>query len=198
MLFTPANVDDISRYYKHTFVKFKETGDKLFYITSVRNDKVSGNSSDGTPFELLLSNDVPYEVDYILPHKSYFQFNNFACLLQRIPAKQYQRGISTNNVAIQALKVTGNTSNMDIGFSVLEAYISKQVFVSLTQAMEEKELYSLVLSPRFAFVPISRKIFADTLCVGQIQPKHSIMNCFHKLFKPELERLALGSKYKVV
>ncbi len=198
MLFTTDNYEDISRYYKHTYVKFKETGDRLFFINRVNNEKVSGSSSDGTPFELLLRNDAPYEVDYVLPHKSYFQYGNYACLLQRIPAKQYQRGVSPNNVAVSALRAAGSLAGQELSFSILEAFVSKQTFVSLTQAIGEVEKMSVVLSPRFAYTPSNRRIYADTLCVGQIQPKHSLLNCFHKLFKPELERLAQGSKYKVV
>ena len=198
MLFTPDNTDDIVRYYKNTFVKFKETGDKLFYISSVGADSIKGSTSDATPFELCLSHDAPYEVDYILPHKSYFQYGVVACLLQRVPAKQYQRGISNNNVSILMLTATGTLSGQDMSFAILEAFVGKQSFMSLSEAIGVADKVSVVLSPRFAYVPSSRRIYADTLCVAQLQPKRSLLNCFHKLFKPELEQLAQGSNYKVV
>lgn len=197
MLFLPDNYEDISRYYKNTYVKFKETGDKLFFISRVGSEKVSGSTSDGTPFELLLSFDAPYEVDYVLPHKSFFQYEALACLLQRVPAKQYQRGISDSNTALFALKSTGTLTQISVSFSLLEAFVCKQTFMSLSQAISSDKT-TVVLSPRFAYAPNSRRIYADATCVGQLQPKHKVLNCFHKLFKPELELLAKDSSYKVV
>jgi len=197
MLFLPDNTDDIIRYYKGTFVKFKETGDTLFYIKHVKDAVVHGVSQDGTPFELYLSTEFPYEVDYVLPRKSFFQYGDHACLLQRIPAKQYQRGISCNNVSLSALRSSGSTMDLSLDFGCLKAFVSKQVFLNLDMAVEQA-LSSVVLSPRFAFVPHSRKIYADFLCIGQLTPKRKGIKCFYEIFRPELERLALDTAYKVV
>lgn len=196
MLFTPSNTDDISRYYKGTYIKFKETGDSLFYVQQVRDDVVSGKAADGTPFELYLSHDHPYEVDYVLPHKSFFQWGEHACLLQRIPAKQYQRGISGNNVSISGLRSSGAQVDIGIGFDVLKAFVSKQVFLSLDTAILADKI-SVALSPRIAFVPHTRKLFIDFLCVGQLTPKRKGVKCFNNIFRPELERLVMDTAYKV-
>ncbi len=197
MLFTPANHEDISKYYRKTFVKFKETGDMLFFIREVNSERVSGTSQDGTPFDLFLSEDFPYEVDYVLPRKSFFDYNNHAALLQRIPAKQYQRGVSSGNVSVSLLKAGGSPSEMPLDFSVLKAFVSKQVFENLDTAVNSDKT-SVVLSSRFAFTPANRKIYADYTCVGQMLPKRKEIKCFYALFKPELERLALDTAYKVV
>ena len=42
MLFTPEQREDISRYYRHTYVKFPMRGDELFYIQSVEAFKITG------------------------------------------------------------------------------------------------------------------------------------------------------------
>jgi len=198
MLFIPENIADISRYYKNTFVKFRETGERLYYIRSVKADKITGQVADGTPFELLLDPEFPYEVDYVLPHKSFFQFEGAACLLQRIPAKQYQRGISEQNVTVSALTAKGNLCSISVNFPVLEAFINKPTFVGLAQALEEKEKTSIVLSPRMAYVPANRRIYADSVCIAQVQPKHKAVHMFQKLFLPEVSQLAKDSKMKVV
>jgi len=197
MLFIPNNTEDISRYYKNTFVKFKETGDTLFYIKYVKNDCVQGVSQDGTPFELYLGNEFPYEVEYVLPHKSYFQWKECACLLQRIPAKQYQRGISNNNTSLHYLRSTGSVGEQSLDFDVLAAFVSKQMFLSLEAAVESDK-DSVVLSPRMAFVPHSRKIYIDFLCVGQLTPKRKGVKCFYEIFRPELTNLVMGTDYKVL
>ena len=197
MLFIPEAAEDITRYYKNTFVKFKETGDTLFYIKHVKDSVVHGVSQDGTPFELYLSNAYPYEVDYVLPRKSYFQYGSHACLLQRVPAKQYQRGISQNNVSLNALRANGGQADFGLDFSILMAFVSKQVFVNLDMAVNSINT-SVVLAPRFAFVPSTRKVYADFLCVGQLLPKRKHLKCFHNVFRPELEKLALDTEYKVV
>lgn len=196
MQFIPENRDDIGRYYRGTYVKFRETGDALFYVKHVGEDKVSGVGSEGTPFELLLHADFPYEVDYILPRKSYFQYGQYACLLQRIPAKQYQRGISEGNTVIQTLG-NGN-GQVGITFDSLGAFVAKQAFLSLSQALEEKDKTSVVLSPRLGFICATRKIFADTKAIGQVKLKEKTIQSYHKLFRPELEALAQGSIFKVV
>ena len=197
MLFTPANYEDISKYYRKTFVKFKETGDMLFYIREVNSERVSGLAQDGTPFDLFLSEEFPYEVDYVLPRKSFFDFSNHAVLLQRVPAKQYQRGISNGNVSVSVLKAGGSPSDLPLDFAVLRAFVSKQVFESLDTAINSDKT-SVVLSQRFAFTPANRKIYADFTCVGQMLPKRKEIKCFYALFKPELERLVLNTAYKVV
>jgi len=197
MLFIPETAEDIIRYYKNTFVKFKETGDTLFYIKQVKDSVVHGISQDGTPFELYLSSAHPYEVDYVLPRKSYFQYGPHACLLQRVPAKQYQRGISQNNVSLNALRSNGGQADMGLDFSILMAFVSKQVFVNLDMAVNSTHT-SVVLAPRFAFVPSTRKVYADFLCVGQLLTKRKHLKCFHNVFRPELEKLVLDTEYKVM
>lgn len=197
MQFIPQNTDDIIRYYKNTFVKFKETGDTLYYIKYIKDSCVSGVSQDSTPFELYLSEEHPYEVEYVLPHKSFFQWKDHACLLQRIPAKQYQRGISSNNVSLKLLGARGSGHEIPLDFDVLTAFVSKQMFFSLDSATTSEKT-SVALSPRMAFIPSNRQIYLDFLCVGQLTPKRKFVKCFHEIFRPELERLVMDTAYKVL
>ena len=198
MIFNSTNHDDINRYYRNTFVKFKETGDALYYIRSVNSEVVRGTDQHGTEFELWLSDEHPYEVDYILPNKSFFQNKKRACMLSRIPAKQYQRGLSTNNTRIVCMNRSGGSQNMDLSFDVLSEFVNKQAFPSLAKAILNKAKdHSIVLSPRFAYVPDIRSIYADHTIVAEVNVDEKRIFVKHPIFRPEIEELADGSEYKV-
>ena len=76
MLFKSSNANDIEKYYYNTYIKFKEFGDRLFYIQGVTSEKVFGLDENDDYFELLLSDEAPYEVDYILPNKACFSYSD--------------------------------------------------------------------------------------------------------------------------
>lgn len=199
MIFIPQNADDISRYYRNTYVKFKETGDKLFHIREINNHVIRGQDEDNTEFELYLSEEFPYEVDYVIPNKSYFQFKNRACLLQRIPAKQYRRGLCHDNTQIITLTRTGSSGSMEVNFESLKAFVSKQTFPSFDKAVTSKgnKMISIALSPRFAYVPDVKHIFVDTVAVATVDhPQHKVIVHF-PVFVPEIKALAKGSIFEV-
>jgi hypothetical protein len=199
MIFSPKNAEDIQRYYRNTYVKFHETGDRLFFIRDVNTHVVRGRDQDDTEFELYLSEDHPYEVDYVIPRKSFFQYKSRACLLQRHPAKQYQRGLSHNNTRIQSLTRTGGAGDIEVCFDSLKAYVAKQDFPSFDRGVTVKgKNVSIVLSQRFAYVPDIKQIFADLIPVAAVDhPKHRV-EVFHPVFLPEIRALAQNSIFEVV
>lgn len=198
MLFTPAQRDDISRYYRHTYVKFPMRGDELFYIRNVEAYKITGEHESGEEFELYYSEQNPVDVVFVPPHKSYFQYKNRACLLQRIPAKQYNRGICGNNTTIQSLGRTGSVMNHDIGFDLLKAYVAKPAFPSFDKAITSKgKMLSVVLSPRFAFVPETKYIYVDQTPVAQVKHPEKQVLVLNPVFMPEIKALAKDSIFEV-
>ena len=198
MIFNSSNHEDISRYYRNTYVKFKETGDTLYYIRNVNSEVVRGVDASGGEFELWLSDEHPYEVDYILPSKSYFQYKKRACLLLRVPAKQYQRGLSNSNTRVNALGKTGSVNAVELTFDVLTEFVNKQAFPSLSKAVLNKAKdHSVVLSPRFAYVPDMKAIFADAILVAEVNPEDKLVVVRHPIFKPELLELAADTEFKV-
>jgi hypothetical protein len=199
MQFNSYTWEDIHRYYRHTYVKFKETGDTLFYIRDVNVESVAGTDQDGTEFKLFLNYDDPYEVDYVLPNKSYFQFAKRACMLQRIPAKQYRRGVCADNVRITGLSKTGGLTAIDVNFESLKAFVSKQAFPSLrTVLLQKSKPLSIALSPRFAFVPEAGYLFCDQTCVAQIDKRAKTIRILHNIFKPEIEALIAGAELEIL
>jgi hypothetical protein len=199
MIFTSAVYEDISRYYRNTYVKFKEHGDRLFFIRAVGPDSVRGTDEEGTEFVIHLDDEHPYEVDYILPRKSLFQYGKRSCMLQRIPAKQYQRGLSNGNTSIQSLNKMGGLAKHDIGFDVLKCYVAKQAYPSMDVTIANKARnISTAMSQRISYVHDCRGFFVDNVAVATLDKPSRSINMLHKVFTKELQELAKDSHFKVV
>jgi hypothetical protein len=123
------NVDDWRQRYNKTYGWFRpEAGEKkLVYITDV-NQKVVFHTSDGQEFFANLDKDVKFE---FLPITRgwFYTRDGGAVLLQRVPAKQYHRGISKNNTAMYFLRADGTLGGRGLGAG-LEFTVLEDVFVS--------------------------------------------------------------------
>lgn len=186
MLLSSGNVEDIRRYYVGTIVKFKETGDMLYQLTTANNFYVEGLSQNGDILKLYLDEQHPYEMEYVLPHKSYFQVNKCAAQLYRIPAKQYQRGIGTDNTEIRVIQ-RGDFSKLPILFDTLIHFVNKQKFFSLQQAVDAEGMESCVLTPRMAYCRYTNVIYVDLTAVATVEGKTVVMS--KKVFTNEVEEM---------
>jgi hypothetical protein len=199
VLFVPSAREDIIKYFKNSYLKFKETGDTLFFLTHVTNDEISGQIEDGRDFKLYLDEKEPYEVDYILPHKSFFQFGEHCCMLQRIPARQYHRGITEENTSVvfrhgaPAPDGTEKIKNMGLSFEILKAFVQKKKFFSLMEASKEP-VVSCALSPRMMYVRANRAIFIDFVQVAKVDWKTKTIAMLAPLFKQEVMNLLVNNQ----
>ena len=183
MDFVHSNWRDIQKYYENTYVKFSEFGDKLFYIQHVGPEKVSGTDDENTTFELYLSDAVPYTVNYLLPHKAVFQWKDSVFLLQRIPARQYRRGLCSDNTMITNI-ATGK--GMDITFNSLKAFVSKPNYSSFSNAFNTKaKTKAIALSPRMSFLR-SGEILIDNKKIAQFDYTSKKILLLYKIFLPEI------------
>lgn len=197
MQFVPSCHDDISRYFRGTFVKFQEYGDKLFYIRDVHSREISGTTEDHQEFRLYMKEDMPYNVEFLLPRKSFFQMDRHAVLLSRIPAKQYRRGICRENTSIASLDVSGMFQMEEVGFSSLRAYVNKQEFPSLNVAVANKEKnHSIALSPRMAYVSRTRTLFIDDLPVAHLDTKAKQCTILQPIYRDEVLEIVKGSVFE--
>lgn len=167
MFFTRNNAQDIEKYYNKTYVKFKEFGDRLFWINRVSAEKVSGVDQDEQEFDLLLADEYPYEVDYILPNRAVFQYKERAILLQRVPMRQYKRGLCEQNVQFVD---TTTGSKMDFGFALLKAFVTKQRYYTFTEAIQRKnsKIKGYALNSRMS-MSNSQCLRIDTIPIGQFE-----------------------------
>lgn len=187
MQFTPSNREDINKYYRGSFLKFKETGDLLFYLQGVDSNVVTGTIEDGRDFKIYLAEEEPYEVDYILPHKSFFQYGENACMLQRVPAKQYHRGITNENTRISYRDPgTAIPAKVAIGFDPLKAFVKKQKFFTLSEATKQ-DLTSAVLAPRIMYMRTNKQIFIDFTPVARVAMSEKKITMLLPVFTEEIK-----------
>jgi len=183
MEFTSSNWRDIQKYYEGTYVKFSEFGDKLFLISQVRPDGISGIDEDNTVFELYLSDAAPYTVNFILPHKATFQWKDSVYLLQRIPARQYRRGLCSDNTMITNV-ATG--TSVDVNFPALKAFVGKPSYSSFSNAFNTKaKTKAVALSPRMSYLR-SGKILIDNRMIASFDYTSKKIIMHHKIFLPEI------------
>lgn len=198
MLLTYQNKTDIDKYYRNTYVKLSNYAeynpdtpfdpDTLFFINKVKDDGIYGTIQNGDAFEVKFDEEDPLELAYPLPHKSYFQYANMACMLARIPARQYKRGISHENTKIVALKANGGIGNIPVNANTLAVYVKKPMFTRLSVAFQQGELYgSVSLSPRMAYVPALQQLYVDAVPVARLTEKK--IKLIKAVFKPEIEAL---------
>lgn len=193
MHFKSSNWQDIRRYYLETYVKFQEFGDKLFFIQSANDSEVRGKDEDGEPFILFLADEAPYNLSYVLPHKSIFQMGRDVFLLQRIPAKQYQRGLSTANTKI--INVISNEA-VPLSFKVLKAFVTKQPTTTLADAINDvKKQKGYALDSRFSYFPPYNQLRLDHWIIGQYSADKVLKVASR--FKEEVNELIGTSPIKV-
>lgn len=183
MEFTSTVWRDIEKYFRHTYVKFDEYGDKLFYITEVSPEYVSGLDEEKTNFQLFLSDASPYTVNYILPHKAVFQYKDSVYSLQRIPARQYKRGLCEDNTQIVNV-ATGQ--KQELTFDILKAFVNKPQYSSFSAAFNTKiKTKAVALNSRMSFMRTGA-ILVDSTQVAKYDYTTKKISINHKIFLPEI------------
>ena len=196
MLFSSQNCKDIERYFHGTWIKLPvdaEAGhldpDLLIRVDRVNRDYVQGIGEDDSRYVIHLSGDpeLAFNVDYILPHKSYFVHNNNACLLTRVPARQYKRGLCSENTEVYQLTSKEGFNKLEITVDLLKSYTRKPAFSTLAEVAQGGKS-SFALAPRFA-IALDGNIFCDTTRIGRFNPKERVIYTRHKLFETDLKKL---------
>lgn len=191
MELVPSNVADIYKYYGDSYVKLPGFGDKLFLITKVNEDAIYFEDSNGKPGTITLHEDHPFLLDMVLPHKAMYQMGNYCFLLQRLPARQYNRGITEKNCRISALGEAGWTYK-NTSFSALEGYTNKPMYRPLHEVIETRWSGSEALGARFAYLASNKGIYCDQKLVATVNVKEKIILC-HPILIPEIERFLLST-----
>jgi hypothetical protein len=186
------NYTDINRYYKKTYIKLAEFGDKLFFVNEVDSDGIYLTDREGVEYKISLHNDAPYNIDLIFPHKTLYQYGDYCALLTRVPARQYHRGIANSNCSISVLTQSG-WEDVGLNWEVLEAYVYKPQFKSLEQALKCNNSYAL--SPTFAVVysdEASHNIYCYNNKVGKVNRIVGKYN-INPLILPEFNSLLIST-----
>ena len=195
MIATNENWNDLKKYYECSYIKINGFGDKLFYVSSVNKEKIVGYDSENTPFELWLSTDYPYTLDYVLPHHAVFQYGNEAVQLRRRPNRQYRRGLHPDNVRIASV-LRGSAYPLD--FPILEAYVGKQQYPSFQEAVKSSCI-SVAISARMSYSRDTNYIYIDTHAVALVEGDkiRMIKRIFTKEIQHYIDLYGQGFKVEV-
>lgn len=194
MELTSSNWGDIQKYYENSFVKLREFGDRIFYIDKVNRDEVHFHDANDEAGVIYLHDAAPYTLDMVLPNKAMYQMGDEAHLLQRVPARQYHRGITTSNCKISRLRSNGYT-NANLSFATLQGYASKPIYRPLEEVIG-RSTGSEAISPRFAYNAANKSIYCDTKVVAVVDKVKREIKA-HALLLAELKRFLLRDDSKI-
>lgn len=201
MIFTSDNIDDIRRYYRNTYVKFRDLGETICYIGDIQLKVIEGESvycvtgktSTGDLLTIPLWPEQPFEVEYVLPKKAFFLYNNKLHQLRRIPARQYSRGICSENTSVVSYNSSGSATGVEITAELLQAYVDKPN-IKIPSATDLSKQQPILLSRRIALVGTPKIVMVDLWNVGKCRDKTVYVK---PLFYPELSSLLKGTDIQV-
>lgn len=186
MIFHSKNWQDIRRYFAHTYVKFKETGDRIWFIKSVTSEEVRAVDVDG--FEVCIDLSEEYEIDYALPTRAVYQNGPDAHLLIRFPYKQYFRGIHELNTKVFKLNQNGAWKAVPLCFENIQQYVEKPSYQK--DSYKINKYNSWALNPDIS-LSSQGHIFCGVVQIGYLPMSGSALKkgkaCL--LFKEELKDL---------
>lgn len=186
-----TNWDDAKRYFQGTYIKCKETGERLLYVSGVDSEMMvlSPYGDSDEEFGLKLING--YDINFMLPGRAMFQGPTAAFLLSRIPQRMWQKGISNKNTQFTKLLATLGWRNAGFSPEMLENFVNKPVYFNFNEALNEfklrGELESVALSSRVAMAK-NGIIYIDYVNVGTYN-KETNEVVLKKFFVPDIEEL---------
>lgn len=186
MKFNKENWEDLKKYFEKSYMKFPKLGEQAVYVESVCSDGLSGkllpnNEHEGWKYTFTEGSGLDFE--YILPKKSFFEYEGLAYLLERIPAQQYKRGLCRDNCSIKCLTIHDGFIAVSLSLELVNAYTMKQNFQGFRK---ESTQGSYPVSSRIA-VDSTGKIYVDTIRVGAYWPDAGEIILNHPTFKEEIE-----------
>lgn len=189
MFVNSQNWEDATKYFKDCYVKFKETGDEIFFVETVSPSLLVACNRAGEEVGLDLNNG--YTLDYVIPKKTIYQWGEQATMLSRIPARMWKKGINKANTRFEVLRYNGTWQPSGFDFNTLEAFVNKPCYTTFADFEKSVRnggpMESAAISPR---VSASRdgSVFIDSVKVGQFYPDKKLLK-LKAIFYPELKPL---------
>jgi len=180
------NWEDCKKYYEHTFTKFKETGDTIFYINKVTPDDIV--AVDINKNEVGIDLTVGYNLEYVIPRKTVYQYGSRAYMISRIPAKQWKKGMCSSNTQIHYLDDQWMLTEFDM--NKIEGFVNKPSYLTSAQGIPKLlngECVSIALSPRFS-MNNTGYVYLDSCIVGEYSFSNNVLKG-KKIFAPEFKTL---------
>ena len=175
------NVEDIIKYYKGTWVKFKEENDVLFYVENADQTAIYVTSISDEKCFIKLTKEG-YFLDFLIPRKTVYQYQNNAVMLSRTPARMWKKGVCQTNTTFRMLKTNGWTP-LDFNKHMLEGFVNKPTYGTLN-TLKDGETNSVALSPRISMT-VGGHVYIDDVMIAKYMANKATLTT-KTLFTPHL------------
>lgn len=190
MFATPANFEDVQKYFKGCYIVVNED---LFLVDKVQKEAIFCSSENDSNFIIELdgveTKQEGYNLNFPLPQKSWFQINQHAFFLSRIPARMWKKGISKENTTIVHLDDRGKIRAGSVSFSTLKSYISPKTYFSYRELQNHN---SIALNSRFA-LSFNGDVYLDNSCIAKYNKNDNVV-VTPTIYFPEISALFQGCK----
>ena len=202
MFVNSENWQDCQKYYQNTWVKLAQCGERIYTVGEVGSKFTYFSSPSRGPnddeADVCIDMSVGFNIDYVIPKKTVFQYGEHALILERVPARMWRKGMDPKNTQFLTLNEMSAWGKVQIGVPVIEGFVNKPGYYQLDAALNNFEgaLLSAALSPR---VSLSRggSVFIDTTMVGKYARKSGTLT-YKAIYKDDLEPMFPGAKFKVL
>lgn len=158
---TSFNREDFRQRYKGSYGFLLHEGKRrLVYIKEVANGQVVFKTASLGPDFFALA-DTKVEFEFLPVQRSWYNLGDKAGLLFRIPAKQYNRGISSSNTAFYTAE-GGYCTGQRLSLEVLEKIFLTEAIDNTTRFFAQEDNF-LVLSRAFCITGHVLHFFADAI-----------------------------------
>ena len=127
MIATADNWKDVRKYYEHTYILVPEYDEEqAVYVDVVTPEGIKVKTESGEKGFL----ETPYNiVNPLTLRREWFQCGDRALLVQRIPARMWRKGISSENTAFSAISAIGGLANVNGGWGVVNGFFRPKAYV---------------------------------------------------------------------
>jgi hypothetical protein len=173
--------EDVKKYYAQTFVKFKETGEDIFYIKEVNSSEIVAENIQGEEVGIIVENG--YNIDYILPRKTLYQEGSTIVMLSRVPARMWKKGLNKQNTKFETW-VGDNWVGQSFSIQRVNGFVNKPGYYqpdTVLSQLGNSVYYGWALNSRM-WVCSSGQIYIDKTAIGKINKEKNVI-----LVKPLFE-----------
>lgn len=168
------NYQDAKKYYEGCWIKVAECGDRIYTVDSVTRKYTDLSSpprgDNDEDAEIRIDMEKGYNIQYVIPKKTVFQFGESALLLQRIPARMWRKGMDQKNTEFLTLSAKGVWKKIAMSTDVIEGFVNKPSYLSVEDATHQFKfsLESAAITPRISLTK-EGSVFIDTIFVGKLK-----------------------------
>lgn len=163
---------DVQKYFLDTFVICPEFNEKeALYVDMVEPGGMRVVDTNGDKGFV----EFPYNIrSPLATRKEWWQYNDYACLVARIPARMWRKGVCSENTTMTRLLTnTLETSNCFNSTAVKQFVAYSDKFVSV---LDGTDMYSSVaLSKYWALASVSQTLFVLDKPVGKLSIKKKLV-----------------------